>query len=397
MSARILIVVPPLAGHVNPTVALGAELTERGHQVAWTGPAAGVADRLGPGRRLFDTNPELDRTTLAGMLDSAAGERGLLALKSLWERGLLPLADAMLPGVQHAVDDFEPDLMVVDQQALAGAVVACRAGLAWVTSATTSAELTDPLASLPRVNRQVSEALVDLQRRAGIPEAVASATELRRSPLLTVAYTTEALVGERLTWPSPVRFVGPALGDRPDAGDFPWGWLEGGRRHVLVSLGTVNASAGGRFFAVAAEALDRPDVQVICVGPPGVVPNPPANFLVRAEVPQLALLPHLDAVVCHAGHNTVCESLAHGVPLVLAPIRDDQSIVAEQVQRAGAGVRVRFGRVRSDGLAAAVDAVLDQPVYRERAAAIAASLREAGGVPAAADAIEELAGVPSGA
>ena len=34
---RFLFVVPPLVGHVNPTVSVGRELAARGHRVAWTG------------------------------------------------------------------------------------------------------------------------------------------------------------------------------------------------------------------------------------------------------------------------------------------------------------------------------------------------------------------------
>ena len=38
--SRFLFVVPPLTGHINPTVAVGAELTARGHEVAWAGQTA---------------------------------------------------------------------------------------------------------------------------------------------------------------------------------------------------------------------------------------------------------------------------------------------------------------------------------------------------------------------
>ena len=54
-------------------------------------------------------------------------------------------------------------------------------------------------------------------------------------------------------------------------------------------------------------------------------------------MPQLALLRHVDAVVCHGGHNTLCEALALGLQLVLAPVRDDHPLVADQVVAAGAG------------------------------------------------------------
>jgi UDP:flavonoid glycosyltransferase YjiC (YdhE family) len=96
-------------------------------------------------------------------------------------------------------------------------------------------------------------------------------------------------------------------------------------------------------------------------------------------------------VVSHAGHNTVCEALAHGLPLVVAPIRDDQPIIAGQVEAAGAGVRVRFGRVTAAGLRVAIDRVLSDPDLRAAAARLQASFAAAGGAPAAAAHLEQLA------
>jgi UDP:flavonoid glycosyltransferase YjiC (YdhE family) len=96
-------------------------------------------------------------------------------------------------------------------------------------------------------------------------------------------------------------------------------------------------------------------------------------------------------VVCHAGHNTVCEALAHGIPLVVAPIRDDQPIIAQQVVDAGVGVRLKYGRVNSDEIVEALLAVLETPSYRQAALRIQASFQAAGGPSAAADRLESLA------
>lgn len=99
----------------------------------------------------------------------------------------------------------------------------------------------------------------------------------------------------------------------------------------------------------------------------------------------------LDAVICHAGHNTVCETLAHGLPLVVAPIRDDQPIIAQQVVNAGVGVRLKYGRVNPDEIAQALQAVLETSSYRQAARHIRASFSAAGGPFAAADRLELLA------
>jgi UDP:flavonoid glycosyltransferase YjiC (YdhE family) len=75
---------------------------------------------------------------------------------------------------------------------------------------------------------------------------------------------------------------------------------------------------------------------------------------------------------------------------VVAPIRDDQPVVAGQVVAAGAGVRVRFGRTDAARLGAAVDTVLTDPAHRAAAQRVAASFRAAGGAAAAASHLELL-------
>ena len=204
-----------------------------------------------------------------------------------------------------------------------------------------------------------------------------------------IAFTTEALVGPREQFPAHYRFVGPSIHDRPETAPFPFEQLR--RPCALVSMGTVNAEASGRFYATAIAALRDDPMQVVLVAPPALAPDPPPHFIVRTFVPQLALLPHVDVVVCHGGHNTTCEALAHGVPLVIAPIKDDQPIVAEQVVAARAGLRVKFGRVQAAELGAAIARVRDDASFRAAAARVRDSFVAAGGAPAAARELEQLA------
>jgi len=388
--SRFLFVVPPLTGHTNPTVAVGAALHDRGHAVAWTGHAKVIRPLLPEGAQLIPVSddPEDDDPALAAARQRAQGLRGAEALLFLWEDFLLPLGRSMVPGVEAAVDQFQPDVLVVDQQAIAGAAVAQRRGLPWATSATTSAELVDPFALLPKVGAWVADALSTFQADFAV-----SGGDVRFSSHLVLAFSTAALAGPTRDFPAHYRFVGPSLGGRPPAVEFPWDWLDPTRRLVLVSLGTINAEAGRRFLreAVAALATMAERVQGVVVGPADLTTHVPGNVLIRGFVPQLELLGRVDAVVSHGGHNTVCEALSHGLPLVVAPIRDDQPIVAQQVTDAGAAVRVKFGRARAADLAAAVTTVLDEPSYREAAKRLRASFQAAGGAAAAADALEALA------
>jgi MGT family glycosyltransferase len=386
--SRFLFVVPPLVGHTLPTVALGRELADRGHRVGWAGHAATIGHLLAPGVRLIPVEADCGGQTLAQIRVRSRGLRGAAAFRFLWADFLIPLARAMLPGVTAAVDEFAPDVVIVDQQALAGALVARQRGLPWATSATTSAELTDQFVTMPTLGAWVQQCLADLQRDLAVSDPV----DLRFSDHLVLAFTTPTLVDPVCGFPGHYVFVGPAAGARTGEPEFPWNWLRPDRQHVLVSLGTVNTAAGRRFFATAVQAVaplaDR--LQAILVAPPDLVGAVPDHVLVREFVPQLALLPRLDAVVSHAGHNTVCEALAHGVPLVVAPIRDDQPVIAGQVVNAGAGLRVHFGRVGATELRNAITTVLDDPSYPAAARRVQTSFAAAGGAAAAADHLEKL-------
>ncbi|MGH9076387.1 MAG: glycosyltransferase [Acidimicrobiales bacterium] len=388
--ARFLFVVPDFAGHINPTISVGAELSRRGHQVAWTGIPGLVNELLPDGCRFIPA--------AGGTEDMASslsyrfrGLRSAAALKFLWFEALLPLARLMMEGVEAAAGEFRPDVMAVDQQALAGAVAARKRGLAWATLATTSAEIVDPLAGWPLVQAEIRRARVDLQLEAGLPASLAEEGDILFSPSLVVAFTVAALVGPAMSFPSHYHFVGPSTVDRVETVDFPWSWLDARRPAVFVSLGSINFQEGRRFLSVAAEALGSMPVQGIVVAPPGLVADPPGNVVVLPRVPQLAVLRRVSAVVCHGGHNTVCESLALGLPLVLAPIQNDQPMVAAQVTRAGCGIQVSFARAGVDEMREAIDRALGDPDLRRATGEVRRAFGAAPGPAGAADHLAKLA------
>lgn len=374
--ARVLIVVPPLAGHINPLVGVAAELTARGHEVAWAGSLRMVEAAVGGPVTIYPAGADPDRTRPAHL-------RSFAALRHLWEQVLVPLAASMLDDVDGAVRDFGPDLLLCDQQALAGPLVAQRHGLDWVTSASTSAELTDPLAAMPKVAEWIREVQAGLYRAAGLPEG----EDLRFSPRRTLAFTAAELAGG--TGVPGVRFVGPSLRPPTGLGDFPVDRLDPARPLVLITLGTVNAEAADRFLGAAFEGCAAERFQTVIADPGRHLPRDGAPIVVD-HIPLLDLLDRTAAVVCHGGHNTVVEALRYGVPLAVAPIRDDQPIIAGQVVAAGAGVRLRFDRAGAGDIAAACRGLLESDGPRVGARRVGAALAAAGGAAAAADALEEL-------
>ncbi|HEV7558547.1 MAG TPA: nucleotide disphospho-sugar-binding domain-containing protein, partial [Kofleriaceae bacterium] len=367
--------------HVNPTVSVARVLQARGHEVAWAAHPGTVKKLLPEGARIFAMPEVANPGHVESVVDRAKAVRGAAALKLLWEDFLIPLARSMLPALEVSVTEFSPSVMICDQQAVAGGLVARRRDLPWATFATTSAGVVDPLAGLPQVKAWFDALIASLEIESGLPH------HGEMSPRLVVAFTTDAIVGPIDRFPSHYRFVGPSISDRPEATPFPWDRLANTPR-VLISMGTVNAEASGRFYATAVEALRDEPVQMIIAAPDLQAPSP---AIVQSYLPQLALLPKLDAVICHGGHNTTCEALAHGLPLVIAPIKDDQPIVADQVVAAGAGIRVKFGRVQAPELRAAVRRILDEPSFREAARRVQVSFAAAGGAAAAATHVEALA------
>jgi zeaxanthin glucosyltransferase len=228
-----------------------------------------------------------------------------------------------------------------------------------------------------------------VQEAAGLPT---DDFDLRFSPDLVIVTTTPALNGPAAL-PGHYLLIGAALGTRRTDPGFRWDWWDPGRQHLLVTAGTLSAHLVRDFLARVLAALEplAGRVQAVINAATDAVPDPPPHVLVAPRVPMLELMPRLDAVICQAGQSTVNEALAHGVPLVVAPIRLGELVVAQQVERAGAGRTVSFSQASPAQLTAAVTAVLDEPGYRSHARRVGGEYTAAGGAGAAAASLAALA------
>src|SRR5690606_26317335 len=156
----------------------------------------------------------------------------------------------------------------------------------------------------------------------------------------------------------PCTYVGPGGGAARPEVEFPWDWLDPVLPVILATLGTVSRDSEPRFFEVLFDAVAGMELQLVAVAPETLAAKAPPNVLVRPYIPQPELLRRVAGVICHAGHNTVCETLARGLPLVVAPILGDQPYVARQVVGAGAGVSLRFGKVTVPVMRKAIERLL---------------------------------------
>ncbi len=144
----------------------------------------------------------------------------------------------------------------------------------------------------------------------------------------------------RLSRPPNVRFVGPILDGPPlmkEPDRAPA--LPSAEPTVVVSFST---SHQGQLpvlqrFVSALESL--PARAIVTTGPaidPASLPTT-ANAQVVRFVPHDRLLPHASLVVTHAGLGTVMMALAHGVPMLCAPLGRDQFFNASRVEALGVG------------------------------------------------------------
>ena len=109
------------------------------------------------------------------------------------------------------------------------------------------------------------------------------------------------------------------------------------------------------------------------------LPQAPDNVRVERWAPQQDVLGHAAAAVVHGGSGSTLGAIAAGVPLVVVPLFADQPQNARRVAEVGAGLAVEPDREDVEAtvipLRDAIQTVLSEPSYGERARALADELR----------------------
>ncbi len=388
MSLRVLFTVIPEKGHIHPLLGVAQELQERGHTVAFHAPAdirpqlarAGIARFLGPDT--LPPPPDANRgAEFAARVRDAAWLRGWI------EELLVSRAPAAVPPLEQAMERFRPDLVVTDPMVYAAALAAHRRGLPWVAVSNSlnpalsdemESELLDTVAALAPARRA-------LFAREGLDIGFRGCDML--SPWLTVAFTTPAFVGREVPG---VELLGAALprgprGDEPDFDERP-----DGRPLVLMSLGSQIYHQPAMFRKVFAAVEGEPLRLLASVSElHGRLGPLPANVRTARYLPQLALLRKARALISHGGANSVMEAAAHGVPLLLSPLCNDQFHQAFFLRRNGMGRVLDLEACPVEACRDALRALLADGPERRAAARIAASYGDGSG--RCATLLEELA------
>jgi UDP:flavonoid glycosyltransferase YjiC (YdhE family) len=164
---------------------------------------------------------------------------------------------------------------------------------------------------------------------------------------------------------------------------------------VVVTQGTHDVNAAD-LIQPALEGLADMEVDVIATsgrrGRTTMGFAPPPNARVVDLLDFASVLPETAAFVTNGGWGGVLASLAAGVPMVVAAgSAADKPEIAARVARSGGGLNLRTGRPKPSLVARAVQEVLANPAYRERAQQIGSELHQLGGASTAADLVERLA------
>lgn len=402
---RILTYTSPARGHLFPAVPILDELQRRGHEVVVRTLASEVPAMLARGFGATAIDPSLER-----LVHRDFGARSPLAnlrrgVEVFTERAPIDAAD-----LQQAIEEEDPDALLVDIQAWGASVVAEAWGGPWAAWCPYPLPLPSrdappfgpglppargPLGHLRdrllrpvvlgSLERIVLPPVNDLRRARGLAP-VEGARALYTRPPLTLYLTAEPFEYPRSDWPDSIRQVGPCAWDPP--AETP-AWLEAIDTPVVLVTTSSEFQDDGRLATVAMEALADLDVTVVVTVPAGSSEafDPPANAHVVTFVPHGAVLDKAVCAVTHGGMGATQKALARGVPVCVVPFGRDQLEVARRAELAGAGTRLPAGRLRPDRLRVAVQ---DAMACRNGADRIARAFRDAGGAHRAADHVEGL-------
>ncbi|MGM5630454.1 glycosyltransferase [Apibacter raozihei] len=388
---KFLFVVPPFIGHINPTLSIGNSLLERGHEVAWTGiypldkntiPVKG--HYYYPEKEIKPYQDEIEK--IMELQGTGSNVTGLEILKLALEQTYVPLAKIMMPGLKNVIENFKPDVIINDGITFAGGLAAYLYNIPYATTMTSPPEVMGNPDMAPKVAEWAYNQISGLQKYFGIEEK----EHLIVSSKLSLIFTSEEFAGITSTEPCN-KFIGPVLG-RPDNSSFDWESINKiSNPKIFVSIGTVLTDIRKDFFTKLIDAFKDKDVTIIASVDPELFEKWPDNFIVQKYLPQIQLLPHMDAVICHGGFNTINESLMNSLPMVVIPLAYDQFYNASLVENSGSGIRLRYKRMKKNDLENSVLEVLNNNEYRQNAERIKQTFIKAGGNTKAVELLENFA------
>jgi zeaxanthin glucosyltransferase len=422
--AHFCVVALAYPSHFSALEAIAVELVARGHRITFL-HRADVASWVRDPRIAFHVLGLASHPagSLAGSLRRAANPGGPLGIRAV----ILDMArttDMLCRELPAALSALGVDALLVDQMEPAGALAAQAAGLPFISVACAlpvNREASLPLPVMPFRFDTSERGLQMVQGSTRVydwlmaPHSKVVAQNAARfglpargmlhewlSPLAQISQTVASFDFPRRAASPHFHHVGPlrTLGTAGAAGSMPP--VAAGRPFVFASLGTLQ---GQRFslFKRISRACRAQDAQLL-VAHCGGLNDAQARALEQAGAtwvtgfaPQAAVLARADAVVSHAGLNTVMDALLARTPILALPIAFDQPGVAARVAHAGVGVSASARFASAAQLGRQLGQLLTRSEFARRLEILGADVELAGGAPRAAGIIEAVLKLRSGA
>ena len=437
--AHFGVVAPAYFSHFSALEAIAVALIARGHRVTFLHRADAAAWVRDP-RIAFHVLGAASHPagSLAASLRRAANPGGPLGIRAV----ILDMArstDMLCRELPAALSALGVDALLADQMEAAGALAAQGAGLPYISVACAlpvNREAGLPLPVMPFRFDTGARALQMVEGSTRVydwlmaPHSKVVARNAARfglpargmlhewlSPLAQISQTVASFDFPRRAAPPHFHHVGPlrtlatasananananasasananasTSASASTNGSMPA--VAAGRPFVFASLGTLQ---GQRFalFKRIARACRSQDVQLL-VAHCGGLDEAQARALLQAGAtwvtgfaPQAAVLARADAVVSHAGLNTVMDALLARTPILALPIAFDQPGVAARVAHAGVGVCASARFASAAHLGRQLGRLLTGSAFARRLEILGADVERAGGAPRAADIIE---------
>ncbi len=374
----------PAHGHVNPTLPVVRELTQRGHRVIYYETEEFREKIEAAGAQFVSIEPYIPPTP--ENIGKVAG-KDFAALIEMITATTLALEERIAQDIIRE----RPALIVGDSVCFWGKLLAKKHGIPFVCSTTTFAfnrhtakrmkqgagEMLRMILGMPRIERS-------MQRLRDRGYDVRSFIDVIQNDeqTNTIVYTSRRFQPGAETFGESYAFVGPSVAARyprkPHA-----------RPLVYISLGTVLHNAPA-FYRRCIRALSGMECDaVISIGGSVALASLseiPGNVQVFPRVNQLEVLASADVFLTHCGMNSVSESLLYGVPMVLFPQHSEEEAVCGRVEELGAGLRLK--RATAKAIRSALETVMNGSEFKLAARHLADDFAQCGGAGEAADFIE---------
>lgn len=415
-SRRILLVTFGSLGDLHPYLALAGELKRRGHAPLVATLRGYEARVRGAGLDFHPVGPEFDiedPAKLSRVMDPRTGSRHVLV-------------DLALGRLRESFDDLRPaahgvDLIVSHPIAFAAVLLARASRRPWASVALSPLSLfsavdaptfpglpfAERLAGLPaafqrallrlfdRVSRRWLEPYRAIERELGLEPGGNPIFHGQHSPHLTLGLFSPHFARPQDDWPANTVATGFPFYAQPD-GCSPEieRFLAAGPPPIVFTLGSAAVGRAGDFYLHSLMAADLAGARALMLvgnDPRNMPDGPlPPSVLAVPYAPHAAVFPRASVIVHQGGIGTTGEALRAGRPMLVVPYSHDQPDHARRLRRLG--VARRLPRASYDAATARRELrlLLRDRRYAQRAAALAARVRDENGVQTACDALERL-------